>query len=105
MDLKKQQTTDSYIAYISASCTVTLLVWILWYCRYGIDFKDEGLYLISIANPFNYSISITQFSFIYHPLYKLLQGNIGLLRQANILMTFSLGWVMVDFFFKKYLWP
>jgi hypothetical protein len=101
MDLKKQQTTDSYIAYISASCTVTLLVWILWYCRYGIDFKDEGLYLISIANPFNYSISITQFSFIYHPLYKLLQGNIGLLRQANILMTFSLGWVMVDFFLKN----
>jgi hypothetical protein len=101
MDLKKKQITDIYLSYISAGCTVFLLVWILWYCRYGIDFKDEGFYLIWMANPFNYSISVTQFGFIYHPLYKLLHGNIGLIRQVNILTTFSLGWVLVDVFLKK----
>ena len=101
MNLKKHQTTDAYLSYISVGCTVILLVWILWYCRYGIDFKDEGLYLIWMANPFNYSISVTQFGFIYHPLYKLLHGNIGLIRQANILTTFSLGWVLADVFLKN----
>lgn len=101
MDFKKKQITDIYLSYISASCTVTLLVWILWYCHYGIDFKDEGFYLIWMANPFNYSVSVTQFGFIYHPLYKLLHGNIALIRQVNILTTFFLGWVLVDVFLKN----
>ena len=100
MNLKKQQGKDALISYISASCTITLLTWVFWYCRYGIDLKDEAFDLIWMANPFNYSISETQFGFIYHLLYKLCYGNIALIRQANILMTFSLAWILVDVFLK-----
>jgi hypothetical protein len=76
------------------------LGWLLWYSRYGIDFTDEGYYLISISNPFIYSVTVTQFGFIYHPLYQLLDGNIAALRQANILITFGLAWLLTNTFLK-----
>lgn len=71
----------------------TLLIWpLLKYSAYGIDLTDESFYLVWIANPFIYDGSITQFGFVYHPLYKLLKGDIAALRQANILITFVLAW-------------
>lgn len=84
----------------SAIGTVFTLGWLLWYSRYGIDFTDESFYLVWLSNPFNYSVSATQFGFIYHPLYELLDGNIAALRQANILITFCLAWVLGNVFLK-----
>jgi fumarate reductase subunit D len=84
----------------SAIGTVFTLGWMLWYSRYGIDFTDESFYLVWLSNPFNYSVSATQFGFIYHPLYELLNGNIAALRQANILITFCLAWVLGNVFLK-----
>jgi hypothetical protein len=64
-------------------------------CRHGLDVTDEGMYLNYIANPGLYPPSITQFGFIYHPLYRALGGDVALLRQANIAVTFSLAlWLM-----------
>lgn len=85
---------------VSATVTISMLAWVLWYSRYGFDFTDEGYYLVWLANPFNYSVSNTQFGFIYHPLYQLLDGNIAALRRANILITFGLAWVFGNFFLK-----
>jgi hypothetical protein len=84
----------------SALVTVFMLGWVLWYSRYGIDFTDESFYLVWMSNPFNYSVSATQFGFIYHPLYELLDGNIAELRQANILITFCLSWMLCNVFLK-----
>jgi hypothetical protein len=75
----------------SAVATVAALGWLLWYCRYGIDFTDEGLALVWMSNPWIYSTSVTQFGYIYHPLYQLVGGDIALLRQSNIVITFGLG--------------
>lgn len=86
------------IPAVSAICTVLMLGWVLWYCRYGFDFTDEGFYLVWISNPFKYSVSVTEFGFIYHPLYVLLDGNIAALRQANILITFFLAWALGNIF-------
>ncbi len=84
----------------SAICTASTIGWLLFYSNYGIDLTDESFYLVWMSNPFNYSQSATQFGFIYHPLYLLLDGNIAALRQANILMTFCLAWVLVNVFLK-----
>lgn len=80
------------LAALCAVGTVLLIWWLLKYSAYGIDFTDESFYLVWIANPFIYDGSITQFGFVYHPLYRLLGGDIAALRQANILITFALAW-------------
>jgi hypothetical protein len=71
-----------------------LVGWVLWRCRAGIDFTDEGFFLIWISNPWRYKASITLFGFIYHPLYRLVGGDIALLRQCNILFTLGLAWCL-----------
>jgi len=85
---------------LGASSVVTALVigWVLWYSRYGIDFTDEGYYLAWISNPFNYSASVTQFGFVYHPLFLLLGGDIAGLRQVNALITFALAYALAYVF-------
>lgn len=74
--------------------TLLLIWWLLKYSAYGIDFTDESFYLIWISNPFIYPASVSQFGFIYHPLYSLFGGDIAALRQANILITYALAWVL-----------
>lgn len=80
---------------------MAILVWILQYCHYGIDFTDESFYLVWISDPFSYGISSTQFGFIYHPIYQLLDGNIAALRQVNILITILLAWILSNIFLKS----
>ncbi|OAV53955.1 hypothetical protein A6U98_34845 [Rhizobium sp. WYCCWR10014] len=76
---------------LTLAATMLILGWVLKYSSYGIEFTDEGFHLVSISNPFIYDFSITQFGFVYHPLYVLLGGDIAALRQANILVTFALA--------------
>lgn len=97
-----QSEIERMIVFFSAISTLFTLCWVLWFCRYGIDFTDEGFYLVWMSNPFNYSMSTppTQFGFIYHPLHELLNGNVAALRQVNILITFSLAWVLSNVFLK-----
>ena len=101
-DKKTQRATlaEWIVLFFSSIGTVVILSWVLWYSRYGIDFTDESFYLVWIANPFQYSVSTTQFGFIYHPLYELLGGNIAALRQTNFLISFGLTWALVDIFFR-----
>lgn len=91
---------EGLISIFSIIGTILALGWVLWYSRYGIDFTDESFYLVWLSNPFIYSESTTQFGFIYHSLYGLLEGNIAALRQANILFTFGLAWVLGHIFLK-----
>jgi len=89
------------LAVATATTTsVLMVIWLIWCCNSGIDFTDEGYYLNWISNPSIYSASATQFGFVYHPLYQLLGGNIALLRQANILITLTLAWLLFFCFFR-----
>lgn len=101
VNIKEDALAESLLLAISAVCSLLTVCWMLWYCRYGIDFADEGLYLVWIADPFKYGISITQFGFIYHPLYVLLGRSIVALRQANILITFFLAWTLCNLFLRE----
>lgn len=76
---------------ISVAASMSLLGWMLLRCRSGFDFTDEGFYLNWISNPWNYRASLTQFGFVYYPLYKLVGGDIALLRQANVSIVFALS--------------
>lgn len=82
----------------SAIVTAVIVGSVLKYSRYGIDIKDESHYLIWMTNPFDYPVSLSQFGFIYHPLFELLGGRIAGVRQANILITWSLAWVLSNVF-------
>jgi len=86
---------------LSAIGTLLILGWLLKYSVYGFEFTDESFYLVWISNPFVYDVSLTQFGFIYHPLYLLLGGDIAALRQANILITFGLAWSLVHTFLSS----
>ena len=85
---------------LSAILTTAILIGLLWFSRYGFDFTDESFYLVWMANPFNYSFSITQFGFVYHPLYNMLGGGVAALRQVNIIIIFSLAWAVCYLFIK-----
>ena len=80
--------------------TLSTLIWLLVYSHYGIDLTDESYYLIWMSNPWIYSVSASQFGFIYHPLFLFFHGDIPLLRQANILSIFGLAWLLCVFFFR-----
>lgn len=86
------------VLLISGLGTVLVVGWVLWSVRFGIDFADESFYLIWISNPFKYSVSVSQFGYIYHPLYKLVDGDVAALRQANVLITFGLAWALTFVF-------
>src|SRR5437868_4420539 len=78
----------------SAIATFSFLGWVLWYCRFGIDFRDEGFYLVWMSDPSKYDISVTQFGFIYHPLFALLRESVAAIRQVNLLITFGAAWAL-----------
>lgn len=80
-------------------CALTglgLFLWVWRYAGHGLDFTDEAFYLFWIANPFQYDWSVTQFGFVYHPIYRGLDGDIASLRRANLLLVFGLGWAVAD---------
>ena len=92
---------EQVVLALSVIGTIFTLGWVLWFSRYGLDLTDESFYLVWISSPFLYSVSSTQFGFVYYPLYELLGGNIAALRQANILITFGLAVALCNAFFKK----
>lgn len=83
------------------AASLLLLGWVLLLCRSGFDFTDEGSYLIWISDPWLYHASISQFGFVYHPLYKLVGGDIALLRQANVLIIFALAFGLSTALFRS----
>ena len=68
------------------------LAWTWQTAGAGLDFSDEGYYLAWIAQPFDYSISATQFGFVYHLLWKAVGEDLVGLRRANLVLTSVLGW-------------
>jgi len=88
---------------LPAAASLLLFVTIMRYSAYGFDFTDEGFYLVWIKNPFlyDYSYPITNFGFIYHPVFILFDGNIAALRQFNITFTFLLSWNLAYLYIKE----
>ncbi len=79
----------------------SILFILLKFSAYGLDFTDEGFYLVCISNPYLYEVSLSQFGFIYHPLYNALSGNIANLRIVNIIVTYLLAWCLFALLFHS----
>ncbi|MSU96895.1 hypothetical protein EB795_23725 [Pseudomonas mandelii] len=80
---------------------VAILGLLMVMSRYGLDFTDEGFYLAWGSNPGLYDWSLSQFGFIYHPLYLLFGGDIALIRKVNVLVVFGLSWILVFTLLKE----
>jgi hypothetical protein len=73
---------------------------VIWGSWHGIDLTDEGYYLNSISHPFSYKSSYSQFGFLLHPIYILVDGNLILLRLAGVLLLTSAATAFVSTFLK-----
>lgn len=77
-----------------------LLLLALWGCQYGLDFTDESYYLTSIIHPPWVKNDIWLFGYFYHPLLRMLGGDVVRLRQASVLfhflVSFSLCWECIS---------
>jgi hypothetical protein len=93
--IKIRNYNEVFISFFCLLSTILILYWVFKFSAYGIDFTDEGFYLNWISNPFLYKNSLSQFGYIYHPLYNLVDGNIAWLRRLNFLITFALACTLV----------
>ena len=91
-----------FMATISAVSTVLIMGWTLKYCAHGFNITDEGYHLNWISNPFIYSFSISQFGYMYHPLYILVDENVAALRRLNVIITFTCALALVYAFLISY---
>ncbi len=73
-----------------------MIALMLWASDRGIDFTDEGYYLVSMATPDLEAPSVSQFGFVYHPLFELVGSDIARMRQLNVVLTFGLAWLLSD---------
>lgn len=79
--------------------TIGLLVIIFFFTKQillmnsGIDLTDEGYYLNWISNPWLYKYYVSQFGYIYHPIYQWLGNDFVLLRIFNAVLTYGLGFI------------
>ncbi len=80
-----------YTAPVGLLLIFLLLAKLTWQMNVGIDFTDEGYYLNWISNPWLYQYYVSQFGYIYHPIYQLLGSDFVLLRGFNALFTYALG--------------
>ncbi|PKO91307.1 MAG: hypothetical protein CVU15_10630 [Betaproteobacteria bacterium HGW-Betaproteobacteria-1] len=84
----------------SVLLTLAIAIYAIYFAGFGYDFTDEGFYLNWISDPFNLGVGLTQFGYVYHPIYLLSEGNVQLLRLINIGITFALGALLFDALFK-----
>jgi hypothetical protein len=99
-DTPARNTQEKVLLTAAVLMTVVTLAWLLRFSHYGIDFTDESFYLVWMAHPYRYGASATQYGFVYHPIYLLLDGQVAALRQFNILFTFALAWTLCWVFLR-----
>lgn len=78
----------------AALAGLALLLWIGRLLGVGFEFSDDGYYLNLNRNPGLYSYSVTQFGFIYNPLFRAVGWDVALFRQAGLLLTSGLAAVV-----------
>jgi hypothetical protein len=85
---------EEFALGVCVVASLVLLFWILLRCRAGFDFTDEGFYLNWISSPRDYQAALVHFAAVYYPLYRLFDGDIVLLRQANVLIIFCTAFAL-----------
>lgn len=91
-----QRCSNGVVEWVGLFFLVAVGVLILWrllyFCNYGFDFTDEGSYLNWISNPC--PIRDRQSGYVYRPLWLLAGRDVALLRQANVLVTIGVAFLL-----------
>ncbi len=85
-----------------AIISIVFLIRMLAIANRGIDITDEGYYLSWISNPWIFNGEASQFGYVYHPIYLLVNGNIALLRQLNLLAIFVLAAILTHIALSRF---
>ena len=65
------------------ACLAACVSFFIWASGHGYDINDESYYLLWDSAPFSLHFSVSRFGYFWHPIYKLVGGNIALLRIAG----------------------
>ncbi len=80
--------------FFALFASLAVIYQVLKYANVGFDLTDEGYYFNWISNPWIYKYYVSQFGYVYHGLFNLLDQSIASLRQVNALICFGLAWVL-----------
>jgi hypothetical protein len=80
-----------YSIIVSIFVSIFTLVWFLRFYDTGIEFSDEGKYLVDINFPFEYEYSVTNYGLFYHFIGKIIGFDIPNLRFFNVFFTLTLA--------------
>jgi hypothetical protein len=75
------------------ACFVVCWGLLLFAMGRGFEFTDEAYYLIWASNPFIYSWSPSQFGFVWHALYEVVGGDIGLFRLGGAVVLSACAFI------------
>ena len=101
MVLNYKKIFENFLIVFCAILTIYILYLLCKFSNYGFDLTDEGWYLNWISNPHIYKSSTSNFGFIYHPLFSLLNENLTYLRWTNFLISFILSYLLIFFLTKE----
>lgn len=90
-----------FIIYLAFITTVLVILNVSRLAGVGVDLTDEGYYLNWISNPWIYKYYVSQFGFVYHPIYKALGNSIINLRLTNLFISFGLSWLLCFLVLRK----
>ena len=99
-NINYENTSNFIIVFGCLIISIYFFYSILNLCNSGLDLTDEGYYLNWIANPYAYKASISQFGFLYNPIFIFLDENVANLRRANFLFSFLLSYCLIFFLIK-----
>jgi len=77
--------------WVPATCLAGCLALFVWACGRGFDFADDAFYLTWAADAFTYKTSHSDFAYIWHPIYRLSDGNITLYRLLGMIVLTMCG--------------
>lgn len=61
-----------------------------WFCRHGLEFTDEGLYLLVAEQP-RRNVSVSLYGYVWHGLIILAGGDLGLFRMLGLAGVLAAG--------------
>lgn len=90
---------------IMAGGLVFMTAVLFWFCieacRHGFNFTDEAYYLMNMRSPHSEVFTLSFFGAVFHPLYKLLGGNIFALRAVDTVGKYILSLLLVWMVLKE----
>ncbi len=81
-----------FLRYVlSFAISLFTIYWVLKLHNVGIEFSDEGKYLVDITYPLKYDFVVSNYGLVYHPFFDLVEFNISSLRLMNVVLTFLIA--------------